>query len=199
MANWRDDYYAALGVRDEREKANIGLYDAYRTGALATARQQVQSSEAAAAPSSSATSKRGATTGQQQDAGKPLHEVLAAVRADLTAAQRSRSELQDRLTRTTEELEKLKKKTQQDGRRITALEGERHHLQLRLRDRDEELRGKAKLLDSVQDELASLNLQLNMAEERSSRLQRENQELIDRWMAHKGKEAEAMNEASKFS
>lgn len=52
---------------------------------------------------------------------------------------------------------------------------------------------------SVQDELASLNLQLNMAEERSSRLQRENQELIDRWMAHKSKEAEAMNEASKFS
>lgn len=28
MANWRDDYFAALGVRDEREKANIGLYDA---------------------------------------------------------------------------------------------------------------------------------------------------------------------------
>lgn len=65
----------------------------------------------------------------------------------MAAAQRARSELQDRLTRTTEELEKLKKKTQQDGRRITALEGERHHLQLRLRDRDEELRGKAKLLD----------------------------------------------------
>lgn len=51
---------------------------------------------------------------------------------------------------------------------------------------------------SVQDELASLNLQLNMAEDRSSKLQRENQELIDRWMARMGKEADAMNEASKF-
>ncbi|KAL1967878.1 hypothetical protein VTN77DRAFT_2295 [Rasamsonia byssochlamydoides] len=206
MANWRDEYFAALGVRDQREKANIGLYDAYtrladRTGALGTAasRQQLQSPEAAASPSSSATSKRGATTGQQQDAGKPLQDILATVRADLAAAQRSRSELQDRLTRTNAELEKLKKKTQQDGRRIAMLEGERNHLQLRLRDRDEELRGKAKLLDSVQDELASLNLQLNMAEERSSRLQRENQELIDRWMAHKEKEADAMNQASKFS
>jgi hypothetical protein len=38
-----------------------------------------------------------------------------------------------------------------------------------------------------------------MAEERSSRLQRENQELIDRWMARIGREAEAMNDASKFS
>jgi hypothetical protein len=38
-----------------------------------------------------------------------------------------------------------------------------------------------------------------MAEERSSRLQRENRELIDRWMARIGREAEAMNDASKFS
>jgi hypothetical protein len=37
-----------------------------------------------------------------------------------------------------------------------------------------------------------------MAEDRSSKLQRENQELIDRWMARMGKEADAMNEASKF-
>jgi hypothetical protein len=38
-----------------------------------------------------------------------------------------------------------------------------------------------------------------MAEERFDRLQRENQELIDRWMARIGREAEAMNDASKFS
>lgn len=54
-------------------------------------------------------------------------------------------------------------------------------------------------LQSVQDELASLNLQLNMSEEKSNRLQKENQELIDRWMARMGREAEAMNNASKFS
>lgn len=53
-------------------------------------------------------------------------------------------------------------------------------------------------LQSVQDELASLNLQLNMAEDRSSKLQRENKELVDRWMARMGKEADAMNEASRF-
>jgi hypothetical protein len=51
---------------------------------------------------------------------------------------------------------------------------------------------------NVQDELASLNLQLNMAEDRSSKLQRENKELVDRWMARMGQEADAMNEASRF-
>lgn len=44
-----------------------------------------------------------------------------------------------------------------------------------------------------------MNLQLNMADEKSSKLQRENQELVDRWMARMGQEAEAMNNASKFS
>lgn len=73
--------------------------------------------------------------------------VLLAARADLAAAQRSRSELQDQLARAMTELDKLKSKTQQDSRRITSLEGERTHLTLRLKDRDEELRGKAKLLD----------------------------------------------------
>jgi Autophagy protein 16 (ATG16) len=53
-------------------------------------------------------------------------------------------------------------------------------------------------VQNVQDELASLNLQLNMAEEKSSKLQNENKELIDRWMARVGKEADAMNDASKF-
>lgn len=30
MANWREEYLAALGIRDEREKANTALYDACR-------------------------------------------------------------------------------------------------------------------------------------------------------------------------
>lgn len=28
MANWRDEYHAALLVRDERQQANSSLYDA---------------------------------------------------------------------------------------------------------------------------------------------------------------------------
>lgn len=112
---------------------------------------------------------------------------------------------------------------------MTSISADRAHLQMKLQDRDEELRGKAKLLDvslpcespifprffcissclclslanfvqqDVQDELVSLNLQFNMAEDRSKKLERENRELVDRWMARMGKEADAMNDASKFS
>lgn len=45
----------------------------------------------------------------------------------------------------------------------------------------------------VHDEVISLNLQLNMSEQRAKELKAENKELIDRWMARKGREAEEMN------
>lgn len=47
--------------------------------------------------------------------------------------------------------------------------------------------------------MATLNLQLNMADEKSNKLQRENKDLVDRWMARMGQEADAMNDASRFS
>jgi len=38
-----------------------------------------------------------------------------------------------------------------------------------------------------------LTLQLNVAEQKSASLKKENKELVDRWMARMGKEADAMN------
>lgn len=160
------------------------------------------------------------TAVKNQTADASPTELLNTTRAELSDAQRSRSELQEKLNRVTTEVEKLRKKNTQDARRINALESERQHLNSRLKDRDEELRGKAKLLEvrhhlwmitssslnlwltlyqDFQDEMATLNLQLNMADQKSNKLQHENQELVDRWMARMGLEADAMNDASKFS
>lgn len=47
--------------------------------------------------------------------------------------------------------------------------------------------------------MVSLNLQLNMAEEATRKLREENKDLVDRWMARMGQEADAMNNASKYS
>lgn len=107
-------------------------------------------------------------------------------------------ELQTRLDRTIKELEKLKWRSKVDSKRITQLTAELNQLSVRVRDRDEESREKAKLLDSVQDEVVTLNLQLNMAEDEVQRLRKENQELVDRWMRRKGEEADKMNQESRF-
>jgi len=107
--------------------------------------------------------------------------------------------LQSRLKLAEEELERLRIRSRLDAKSVRELTSERVVLTTKVRDRDEELRGKAKLVEEVQDEMVSLNLQLNMAEQRTKKLQRENKELVDRWMALKNQEADALNNASKFS
>ena len=138
------------------------------------------------------------------------------MRHDLSEAQKSKGVMQSRLDDISVELQTLKLQAQYDIRRIKELSSEKATLSIRMKDQDEELRGKAKLLEVMQprqmisstsfakhrqdvhDENLSLTLQLNMAEERSQRLLTENKDLVDRWMKRMGKEAEDMNKASKF-
>ena len=51
----------------------------------------------------------------------------------------------------------------------------------------------------LHDETAALTLQLNLREEQNQKLMDENKDLIQRWMDRMGKEADALNSASKFS
>ncbi|KAL4748391.1 autophagy protein 16 [Aspergillus terricola var. indicus] len=202
MAHWREEYAAALAARDRREKANVAIYNAYSQLADRTASSVIAVSNIQSDAQRSALSTQVADPRQQQPypaLGPSPQDIILATRADLAEAQRSRSELQERLASATTELEKLRRRNIQNGKRISSMESEITHLQLRLKDRDEELREKAKLLEGFQDEIATFELQLNMAEERSNRLQKENQELVDRWMARMGKEADAMNDAYQFS
>ncbi|PLB47312.1 autophagy protein 16 [Aspergillus steynii IBT 23096] len=205
MAHWREEYFAALAARDRREKANLAIYNAYTQLADRTAQSTTAGTNptisgkveaAGSAPHSPALDPRKRPSNSPETSA---HDLLSEARAELSEAQRSRSELQDRLTRTVAELEKLQKNGTRDARRIANLENEVTHLHMRLKDRDEELKGKAKLLEDIQDEMASLTLQLNMAEEQSDKLKQENKELVDRWMVRMGREADAMNDASRYS
>ena len=125
-------------------------------------------------------------------------ELHAQYRSDLGKAQQERAELQARLGHTTKELDKVKSRSKVDSRRIAQLTSELGQLSVRVRDRDEESREKAKLLEDVQGEMVTMNLELNMKEEELKNLKKENQELVDRWMERKGEEANRMNEDSKF-
>lgn len=75
-------------------------------------------------------------------------EALARLRQDLGEAQRTKAEQQSRLRVLTEELEKLRTKSTRDIKRITELLTEKASNAVRMRDRDEELRGKSKLLEA---------------------------------------------------
>lgn len=54
----------------------------------------------------------------------------------------------------TDEMQKFKTKSKTEGKRITELTAEKTVVATKLRDRDEELRGKAKLLDVCRREMS---------------------------------------------
>lgn len=156
---------------------------------------------------------------KSQTGDVPLGPNQSKLRVDLAEALRSKGQLQSRLKAAEEELEKNKAKMKADARSIKELSSEKALLALKVRDRDEELKGKARLLEvslyfgcnnslttkkinmfqEVQDEMISLNLQVNVSEKRAKDLKNENEDLVARWMRRMRQEADAMNDASKFS
>lgn len=78
--------------------------------------------------------------------GLNSQEEVAQVKSDLAEALRAKGQLQRRLKVTEETLEGLKTRAKADSTLIRDISAERAQLILKVRDRDEELRGKAQLL-----------------------------------------------------
>lgn len=122
--------------------------------------------------------------------------LVARLRVDLAEALRAKGQFQTRLQAAEDELLRLRSKTTADTRTLRELTSERKHLTVKLRDREDELRAKNKLVADVQDELAVLNLQLNVVEKRRKEKEEENEELVKRFMKRVAQEADAMNKAN---
>lgn len=202
MADWKHTYLAALEARDAAEKANQDIYDAYtklaeRTAQLSRPAPPLPPQEPPRSPPPSLVGRF--STKSPSPAPAIDSPSIAALRQEFTTAQAERAKLSSQLKSVLAELDSLKATTRKDRKEITRLTRISAQAQVRLRDRDEELRGKAKLLENVQDENATLNLELKQADEKAKRLKKENQDLVDRWMKRKGEEAERMNNEGKFA
>lgn len=188
MPSWRDEYTQALLDRDQREKSSYQKVDDDLISAFTNLLDRTAALEAGKAANTSSDPKS-----KDPPIPSTASDETAQIRGELAEALRSHGQLQSRTKIAEAELVKLKAKSKSEAKLIENLSRERAFLNQKLKDREEELRGKAKLLDDVHDEVISLNLQLNMSEQRVTDLRAENKELIDRWMAHKGHEAEEMN------
>lgn len=74
-------------------------------------------------------------------------ETLNKTRTDLSEAQRTRGFIQSRLQSVSHDLQQSRLQSALDKKRLNELATDRATLALRLKDRDEELKGKAKLLE----------------------------------------------------
>lgn len=81
-------------------------------------------------------------------------------------------------------------------KQVAGLVAEKATIERRLRDRESELREGRKLVENVQDEMVGLEMQLNVKEERVGALEKENKELVDRWMRRVGEDAKNLNMGS---
>ena len=88
------------------------------------------------------------TAGSDVPSAGPLTDpIVARLRLELAEALRSQGQLQTRLQTAEGELELLRAKTKSDTKTIRTLTNERNTLVTKVRDRDEELRGKSKLVE----------------------------------------------------
>ncbi|KAG6133919.1 autophagy protein 16, interacts with Atg12p-Atg5p [Claviceps purpurea] len=192
MSSWRDEYLTSLKDAELQSPVNQELIQtcsqmADRISALEASNAALEA-RASKAPKAKA-SKSGALPTTDDPA-------IAQLRLDLAESLRSKGVTEGRLRAAEEELSKLRTKTKNDARSLKALSTERALLTTRLKDREHELREKRKLLEDVQDEMITLNLQMSMAEKERDKVKRENKELVERWMARMAQEAEAMNLAN---
>ncbi|KKY23965.1 putative autophagy protein [Phaeomoniella chlamydospora] len=192
MAPWLEEYIAALDARDAVEKASHEIYTAYarladRTAALPSASP---STEEAPPANDSPIRPSGIRSPSYQAPAS-----TASLAANLSDAQAARSSLQSQLSKL--QASSATVVAQLDTLRSShaTLSAQHNTLQMRFRDRDSELRGKAKLLENLQDELATTEMELTVQTREMDKLKQENQALVDRWMKKMQGEAEEMNVA----
>lgn len=218
MTDWLQQYSSALEARDAHEQAHKPYIDACRCfhsdhapppqvdvrsdTALADRTAQAAANETLAGPASPSPS---ADRTSLPTRGKPGKEPelaapddLASLRTDLANTQKARASLQTQLQELTAQLTGLTTQQRASQAQTTVLTRQKAELERKLRDRDEELRGKSKMVEQAHDEMVAQGLQLNLAEDRSAKLEKENRELVDRWMKRMGEEAERVNRDSKW-
>lgn len=134
-----------------------------------------------------------------KDAEQSPNDILTRFRSDLATTQKARTALQSQVDELTTSLSALQLQNKTSTTQVTQLTRQKADIERKLRDRDEELRGKSRLVEHAQDEMVALGLQLNMAEARRDKLQTENKDLVDRWMKRMGEEADRVNRDSKWA
>lgn len=192
----------AAGTRDERREMDKGQHDADtkladRTATASSLPTRPAVEEPAAPPSLSTRILRPGTPKSRSPQGAAdasSASTLAQMRSELASAHSTRSALESQVGTLTTSLAALQASDAAQRQRIAQLERAKAELERRGKDRAEELKGKGRFVEEVQDELVALNLQLNMAEQDKERLRRENEELTKRWVSRMEQEAKSMND-----
>ncbi|TQN64857.1 Autophagy-related protein 16 [Colletotrichum shisoi] len=198
MSDWRSEYLASIREQEKNNPVNLEIVQlcsqlSDRVAALEAEKEVLRSK---ITPDDRKPSDRPSTTAAAVSIDSSSDPNVAQLQLQLAEALRSNGTLKDRAKAAEDELQTLRGKIKEDARKMRSLTAESTALTTKLRDREHELREKRKLVENVQDEMITMNLQMSMAEQERDKVKKENKELVDRWMKRMGQEAEAMNLAN---
>ncbi|KAK4152077.1 autophagy protein 16 [Chaetomidium leptoderma] len=199
MPDWKQEYLTGIRDAEKQHPVNQEFIAAYsqlldRVSVLEAEKAALQAQIETPTP----TTIKASPSPTSHPPGPPSDDtaVVARIRLELAEALRGKGQFQQRLQIADDELARLRTKTTSDSKILRDLAAERRMLAVKLRDREEELRAKNKLVADVQDELAVLNMQLDMVEKKRAEKEAENRQLVERFMQRVGQEADAMNLAN---
>ncbi|RCI11022.1 hypothetical protein L249_5275 [Ophiocordyceps polyrhachis-furcata BCC 54312] len=197
MPDWRADYLESIKDVEHQNPVNMELVQACSQMAdyISSLEADKVALESRASKDHLPSPKSAAPLPRSSDVSEDA-SVAAQLRLDLAETLRSKGVTETRLRAAEAELAKLRSQAKEDARAIKDLTADRTTLTLRVKDREHELREKRKLLEQVQDETITLNLQVSVAEKERDKVTKENKELVDRWMKRMAQEADAMNLAN---
>ncbi|KAK1057641.1 autophagy protein 16, interacts with Atg12p-Atg5p [Friedmanniomyces endolithicus] len=195
MSDWIEQYSAALTERDAREQAHKVYIDAYTRLANRTATLAANPPATTPQPPTANLPKSKPTS---KDPDLSPNDLLSSLRTDLSTTQKARQTLATQVADLTLALNTLHSTSATSTTQLALLTRQKADTERKLRDRDEELRGKDRMVVLAQDEMVAQGLQLSLAEQKAEGLERENRELVARWMERMGKEAERVNRDSKW-
>ncbi|KAK9465646.1 autophagy protein 16-domain-containing protein [Lipomyces arxii] len=179
-ASWQDSMLKAIeNGRDVREKAEYYRFEAY-----SKMLDRMIAAEHNAAQLSSSSDPDSTEIVKLQSEVKSLHDFQRAAKSRIKVLEADTQTLKDYNARIVAEFKKLN------------LENKK--LDTRARLREDEHRARKQVLQDLQDEILTYQMQLNIAEDRVNKLERENAELINRWMERVTREAEKLNDANAF-
>ncbi|KAK4231475.1 autophagy protein 16 [Podospora fimiseda] len=206
-ADWRQEYLSSIKQSSNQTPINREFIEAYsqlcdRLSVLQAEKALLQAQfSSSPIPDNNKTNLSTPNNNNKSRSQSPSNdssdpEALLRLQLSLTEALRSNTSLSSRLQKAEEELVRLRAKSIRDTQKITQLTSENKTVSRKLQDREFELREKRKLVADVQDELAVLNMQLDMVERQRAEKEAENKQLVERFMRRIGQEAEAMNLAN---
>lgn len=170
--------------------------------AVVAANNAIVSSQTLASRPQISSSPRGKTSepvlaNTKHEQTPPTNDQLNDLRQNLGAANQARATLTTQVSEMQTKLSNLESQSKRSIARTTTLDAQVLTLTRRLKERDEELKGKSKLAEGAQDEMVGLELALNIAEEKVKDIQAENEKLkvenemlVQRWLKRVGEEAE---------